>query len=161
MSRARLILIPLLLLALLFTISCKGKAKADKKLIVVSIHPWELLLKELVGDAIEVRSIIPPDASPHTWSPKPSDLAMLQDADLVISNGLGLETNLLSAFEAAGDKHFSMVGLVVLKEEHSEHEAEAEHHHEGAEDGYHRHEGRDPHIWTSTPILLRATIALT
>ncbi|MDP2173818.1 MAG: metal ABC transporter substrate-binding protein [Candidatus Cloacimonadaceae bacterium] len=150
--RIRRILIPLLLLILLGTLSCKGKAKSSKQLIIVSIYPWELVLKELVGEDIEVRSIIPPDASPHTWSPKPADLAALQNADLVISNGLGLETNLLSAFESRGDKHISMAKLLALNEVYG---CSCMH----DEDDH--NEENDPHIWTSPSILLRSVIALT
>ena len=60
----------LVLIALLLTFSCQKKeSEAKKPLLLASIHPYELVLKQLAGNEFEVQCLIPPGASPHTWSP--------------------------------------------------------------------------------------------
>ncbi|MBW6513290.1 MAG: metal ABC transporter substrate-binding protein [Candidatus Syntrophosphaera sp.] len=100
----RLIIVILVLGLLLSLFACGKKAGEDKKLIVVSIHPYELLVRQIVGQDIRVQTLIPANASPHTFSPKPRELKELQSAELVLVNGYGLETNLRQALESVEDK---------------------------------------------------------
>lgn len=41
-----------------------------------------MIISEIVGDTAEVISLIPPNSSPHTYDPKPSDVAVAQSADI-------------------------------------------------------------------------------
>jgi len=43
------------------------------------------------GDAIELTVLLQPGADPHTYQPRPSDLAAVADAHVLFVNGLGLE----------------------------------------------------------------------
>lgn len=78
----------LLFLSLLFllSISCKQEQKTvtndKKKTIVVTIYPIKLILQEIVGDDYNIITILPPGASPHNYEPKPSDISLLQDAEI-------------------------------------------------------------------------------
>ena len=47
------------------------------------------------GDSVEVFSITPPGADPHSFQPGAQDIARIADADLVLSVGLGLEESWL------------------------------------------------------------------
>ena len=47
------------------------------------------------GDRVEVFSITPPGADPHSFQPGAKDIARIADADLVLSVGLGLEESWL------------------------------------------------------------------
>ena len=47
------------------------------------------------GDSVEVFSIAPPGADPHSFQPGAKDIARIADADLVLSVGLGLEESWL------------------------------------------------------------------
>jgi ABC-type Zn uptake system ZnuABC Zn-binding protein ZnuA len=91
--------------------ACSPKDKASKPLIAVSIHPYELILRDIFGETVDVKSIIPADASPHTWSPKPSDLKTLEAADLIVVNGLDLEHGLEQALKDRTDKTVSVAEL--------------------------------------------------
>lgn len=53
------------------------------------------------GD-IELHSLMSPGASAHHFDPSPADLLALAQADVLVTNGLGLETFLDSAIEASG-----------------------------------------------------------
>jgi ABC-type Zn uptake system ZnuABC Zn-binding protein ZnuA len=53
----------ILLVALLFTLSCKKQEVSQKKpLLLATIHPYELILQQLAGDEFEVSCIIPVNA---------------------------------------------------------------------------------------------------
>ena len=136
----------ILLLPVLF--SCKAGAEREKPLIVVSIYPYELLVKELVGSAADVISIIPPAASPHDWSPNPSNLSALSKAKLIIINGLDLEQSLNQALRQHQDKLLVISELIRFKPD-SLYADDPEH--SGAP---------DPHIWTSVNYLQRMVDAL-
>ena len=43
------------------------------------------------GDRVEVFSLLPVGGDPHTYQPGARDVALLADADLVLTFGLGLE----------------------------------------------------------------------
>lgn len=62
-------------------------------LIVTSINPYYLLVKEIVGDCDEVSLLLPPNVNPHTYSLKVSDVKMLSKAKIIFANG-GIEPDL-------------------------------------------------------------------
>ena len=43
------------------------------------------------ADAVALHVLIPADADPHGWTPRPADVARMTRADVVFVNGLGLE----------------------------------------------------------------------
>lgn len=82
-------------LALLALVSCG--AQSTKPIIVVSGNPVYAIIKELAGPKVEVRRLVPPGASPHTYQPKPSDMYKVQAATVLIyvsENNDGWATNL-------------------------------------------------------------------
>ncbi|NPA48887.1 MAG: zinc ABC transporter substrate-binding protein [Thermodesulfobacteria bacterium] len=64
---------------------------AQKPLVVASIFPLAEIAREVGGEAIEVRLLLPPGADPHSWEPTPKDLLTLRRADLLLAVGGGLE----------------------------------------------------------------------
>ncbi|MEU4444940.1 zinc ABC transporter substrate-binding protein [Actinosynnema sp. NPDC050801] len=68
-------------------------ANNDGKIKVVSsTNVWGSVVKAVGGDAVEVTSIIDdPSGDPHSYESKPSDLAAVRDAKLVIFNGGGYD----------------------------------------------------------------------
>jgi ABC-type Zn uptake system ZnuABC Zn-binding protein ZnuA len=54
------------------------------------------------GDRVAARSIIPAGVGPEDYEPKPDDARSLDDADLVVSNGVGLDDFLGGLIEANG-----------------------------------------------------------
>jgi zinc transport system substrate-binding protein len=132
------VLISILIISSLLALnSCKKAVDSPSNLIVVSIYPYELLLKQMVGPEIEVRTLIPPNFSPHTYNPSPAELKSLYDADLVFSNGYGLETNIQTALNALGDKHLTAEQLLQLPQ---------------------KEDNPNPHIWLS-PRLMKKLVS--
>ncbi|CAK8715968.1 MAG: ABC-type Zn uptake system ZnuABC, Zn-binding component ZnuA [Candidatus Electronema aureum] len=57
--------------------------------IGASLHPYYSWVKNIVGDAANVTSLIPSGSDPHAYQPVPADMAMLENINVVIVNGVG------------------------------------------------------------------------
>jgi zinc transport system substrate-binding protein len=57
--------------------------------IGASLHPYYSWVKNIVGDAANVTSLIPSGSDPHAYQPVPSDMKMLENLDVVVVNGIG------------------------------------------------------------------------
>jgi len=121
---------------------------------ITTIYPYQLLMQELVGDMFDVETLLPANASPHSWSPTPSDIARLTSADLVISNGLGLEANLQPYLTRLGDKNIELAGFLDKRALIQDMDAEAKVPDTNAL-------AVNPHIWTSPELLISLTDSLT
>jgi zinc/manganese transport system substrate-binding protein len=123
-----------------------------------------------VGDAATVTVLIPNGQDQHDFEPSAQDVETLNNASLVVSNGLDLEEGLEDALvqvEKSGVSVFHIADHVTLldaakgdekesatKEEHDdeeEHTDEEEHHDHGTE---------DPHVWLDPETLAQAIPAL-
>ena len=87
------LLLPLVLLVL----SCGRKepssAPGERKLrVVTTVAPITSIVENVAGDKADVAGIIPEGINSHTFEPIPSDSKLLNSADLIIFNGLDLET---------------------------------------------------------------------
>jgi zinc transport system substrate-binding protein len=71
--------------------------------IVVSIHPYFDIVRQIAGETANVTRMLPVGASPHTFDPSPRDLRRIAEADLVIVNGgYGIDSWLLRLIDATG-----------------------------------------------------------
>ncbi|PSF05409.1 ABC transporter substrate-binding protein [Marinobacter fuscus] len=145
---------------ILASLALTAPVSAAEVNIVTSIKPVELLVKAVAGDAVDVTSLVPPGASPHNYTMKPSQRRALAEADLVFWVGPAMETflnRLLSGQEFADKTVAFTEAAPDEKGEHNAHgheesgqEHEPEHPHEH---GHHDHgDGEDPHIWVD-PLL--------
>jgi len=91
-----------LLAASLVMAACSGTAAPPdgRPLVVATTTILGDVVSHVGGDAVRVEVLIPPGADPHEYSPSASDVALLQDADLVVANGLNLEGGLTDALAA-------------------------------------------------------------
>lgn len=69
--------------------------------IVVTTNILGDVTAALVGDAGEVTTLMKPNADPHSFEISAREAASLADADLLVSNGLGLEENVEQHLETA------------------------------------------------------------
>ncbi|MBI4185683.1 zinc ABC transporter substrate-binding protein [Candidatus Berkelbacteria bacterium] len=65
--------------------------------IVTTFYPLTTLTQPIVGDAATIVQLLPAGQGPHDYHPRPSDIATLKSADLLIENGAGLEAQWLDA----------------------------------------------------------------
>ena len=89
-------------LALVAVLSaCAPAGGGDRPLIVVSTNILGDVVGELVGDQAEVLTLMKPNADPHSFEISAQEAARVRSADLVVSNGLGLEEGLQQYLDAA------------------------------------------------------------
>lgn len=62
--------------------------------VVTSVSPITNIVKNIGGDLIDLVGLVPEGVNSHTFELRPSDVIKINKADLVIIDGLGLETNI-------------------------------------------------------------------
>ena len=88
-----------------------NNTQAGKLKVVSSVAPVTNIIKNIGGDRIELTGIVPEGVNSHTFELTPSDAILVNDADLVIINGLHLETPFESVVEAAGRPDLQLLKL--------------------------------------------------
>jgi len=114
----------------------------DGPRIVVTTGVWGDVVSNVVGDAAAVEVVIPIGADPHDYAPSSQQVASMQEADLVVANGLGLEEGLedvLSAIVGDGGAVIELAPQLDPQPFRGDSHADD---HEGDD-----HEGDDPHVW--------------
>jgi zinc transport system substrate-binding protein len=112
--------------------------------VCASFYPMYDFALKIGGDRAEIVNMVPAGIEPHDWEPAAADIAGLEEADLFIYNGAGMEHWADSALAALGNDRLVVVeaarGAVLLEgapedeDESGEHEGEGEY---------------DPHVWLS------------
>ncbi|KAA9089773.1 metal ABC transporter substrate-binding protein [Microbacterium radiodurans] len=78
-------------------------AAGDRPTVVVTTNILGDIVETLAGDELEVITFMPPDADPHSFELSAQDAAVLRSADLVVSNGLGLEEGVQHHVDASAE----------------------------------------------------------
>lgn len=94
------------------------------------------------GNEVEVSELIPRTLDPHAYEPTPRDMARLQQAGLVLANGLGLEAFLDRILAAGGATQADK--LVIVS---SGRAPRTDEQHDEDAIGGHDHGETDPHVW--------------
>lgn len=134
--------------ALLALTGCAGGAASDRPLVVVTTNILGDVVSHLVGDDVEVMTLMRPGADPHSFEISAAEAARMRAADLLVANGLGLEEGLqqhLDAAAAEGVPTF-IAGDVVAVLPYTSTDA-------GGAD--------DPHFWTDPAQMIAVVDALT
>lgn len=81
-----------------------ASAPAVKTLhVVATTTVFADIVRNVGGSLVTVDSIIPAGAGPEDYEPAPEDAKKLADADLIVSNGVGLDDFLDGLIDAAGE----------------------------------------------------------
>lgn len=100
MSAVRRRVAAALALALLGTTGCAATGD-DRPTVVVTTNILGDLAQQVLGDEAQVVTLMKPNADPHSFEISARDAARMRSADLVVSNGLGLEEGLQQHVDAA------------------------------------------------------------
>ena len=151
----------LLALTVFFALAACGKdaspsQDADLPQIVVTYSILGSLVSEVVGSSAQVTVLMPNGADPHQWQPSAKDIEMLNNADLVVTNGLGLEGGLADVIEQAVKEKVS----VFVATDHIKVRLVGEG--EGADpsDADQSVGAEDPHLWMDPMTLIDVVEAL-
>ncbi|WP_199688912.1 zinc ABC transporter substrate-binding protein AztC [Clavibacter lycopersici] len=98
----------------------------DRPTVYVSTNILGDVVEELVGEEAEVVTLMKPNADPHSFEISAQQAAGLRSADLVVSNGLGLEEGLQQHLDsaAAADVPTFVAGDAIAVLEYAEGDAE-------------------------------------
>jgi zinc transport system substrate-binding protein len=143
----------------------EGPAAGGKPVFVATIQPLAMILREVAGDRAEIVCLLPAGASPHTFSPRPSDAAACQRAARVY-----MVTPQLDGWAsrlAPAEKRIAVLGLLPEDRLLRFAPGEEEHDHEGEAPGAPASAGAredeaakgvaDPHFWTD-PLAVKAIL---
>jgi zinc/manganese transport system substrate-binding protein len=147
--------------------------------VVVTYSVLAAVVSELVEGVANVVTLIPDGQDPHNFEPSAKDLETINNAALVVANGLDLEESLddaLSNAQQAGVNVFYVADHVTVLDivdvnDHSDHGhvhrgADASHSDDdhgdehGDEDGDEHDHSQDPHVWLSPHTVREALPAL-
>lgn len=87
-------------------------ADDDRPLLVATFTVIADLAREVAGDAARVESLTRPGVEVHDYEPTPGDLVRTEGADLVVTNGMGIDDWLLTLVERADAPHVVLSEVV-------------------------------------------------
>ncbi len=159
---ARIIPLGALLVAAVATIMLAGCGSSSPRdttarpFIVVTTPILGAVVRKAVGDAADVRVLMPNGSDPHEWRPSAQDVAALENADLIVENGLDLEVGLADALARAregGTPMFTATDHVAVRTVRAGQGADPS-------DPDQAPGARDPHIWTDPTKMRDVVVAL-
>lgn len=141
----------MILMLLLFP--CAGVAQ-EALPVFVSILPQKYFAEKIGGEFVQVSVMVAPGAGPHTYEPKPAQMAELSKARVYFAAGVPFESTWLARFAASNpamriiSTQEGIEKIPMISHHHEEDREKHGHHHD-------EHEGiRDPHIWLSPPLVM-------
>ena len=72
-------------------IELESDSEIQKINVLASFYPIEEFTKKIGKDKVNVSLLVNPGTEPHDWEPKIKDIQRMQEADLIIINGFGIE----------------------------------------------------------------------
>ncbi|MFB5600697.1 MAG: metal ABC transporter solute-binding protein, Zn/Mn family [Nitrososphaeraceae archaeon] len=88
--------------------------------IVTSFYPLYEFTNAVGGEKIDITTLIPIGVEPHDWEPSPQKITELQNADIIIYNGIGFDSWLSDSSSIDKSKLVDVskgVNLIELKQE--------------------------------------------
>src|SRR5262245_5194099 len=96
-----------------------AEASSQAVPVVATIVPLAWLVEEVGGARVSVCALVPPGASPHAYEPRPSDLARVADARLLVVAGRGVDDWVARLAVAEGPAPFALLdALGALSDPH-------------------------------------------
>ena len=96
-------------------VSCGSPQKVERnsdqsKLnVVTTFLPITLFTEAVAGECANVQALIPPNLGPHDFQAKPSDIAVLSNAAILVKNGLGMEYFLDKLIKSAENDSLQLI----------------------------------------------------
>lgn len=127
------------------------QASSQKLQVVTTILTTTLFTKAVAGDCAQVSSLLPAGADSHAHQARPQDVASLGKAQVLVINGLGMESFLEPVLKGAENKELitidSSYGIKPLAmQEEDDHGHGHDHHDHGHAHGD-GEEAVNPHVW--------------
>jgi zinc transport system substrate-binding protein len=132
-------------------------AEAMRVKVFVSIAPQQYFVGKIGGDRVAVSVLVAPGADPHTYEPKPRQMAELAKSSVYFAVGIDFEKAWMEKIAATNPSmRVVRTDAGIEKRSIGDHRAA----HATTADDVHRTEkhqhpegGLDPHIWLSPPLV--------
>ncbi len=125
-----------------------GSETAKKLSVMTSFYPMYDFTQKIGGDKVNVTNMVPSGMEPHDWEPAASDIVALEQADVFVYSGAGMEHWVEDVLNSLENKDLVTVeaseGITLLEGHHHHDEEDADEHHE---DDHQDEPGYDPHVW--------------
>jgi zinc transport system substrate-binding protein len=124
----------------------ENQPQEERLSVYASFYPMYDFAVKIGGDKADVTNLVPAGAEPHDWEPAAADVAGLEEADVFIYNGAGMEHWAADILESLQNETLIAAEAsrgITLMEGHHDHEED-----EGEEEPE-EEEGYDPHVWLS------------
>ncbi|RUS47053.1 metal ABC transporter substrate-binding protein [Cohnella sp. AR92] len=134
-------------------------AVSEKLNVVATFYPMYEFAKQVAGEHAIVTALVPSGVEPHDWEPSAKDMALIQEADVFVYNGL-VEGWVDDALSSAKKENRIVVraseGIPLMEGEEHDHE------HEDGEgiDSHEEEHPQDPHVWLSPVLAQQEVIAI-
>jgi zinc/manganese transport system substrate-binding protein len=125
------------------------QAQAEPLKVVATFSILADLVKNVGADKVAVTTLVGPDADTHTYQPTPSDARAVAEAQVLVTNGLGLEGWLVRLRGAAQSKAIVVVASTGVKPLTMEEEADEKAAASGQPKPGKPKRVNDPHAWQS------------
>lgn len=127
----------------------------NKLQVMASFYTMHDFAQKIGGEHVQVTCMVPSGTEPHDWEPSTKDITRMEQADVFIYNGAGMEHWVSDVLAGLSNKKLISVeasqGVSLLRsaEEEESHDHETVHADEDEEDGHdaHEHGEYDPHVW--------------
>jgi zinc/manganese transport system substrate-binding protein len=86
------------------TTAASPAASANKIKVVATFSVLGDFVQNVAGDRVELKTLVGLGSDVHEFEPSPSDAQGLMEANVVVENGVGLETWLDKLYQASGSK---------------------------------------------------------
>ncbi|MEX2031782.1 MAG: metal ABC transporter substrate-binding protein, partial [Dehalococcoidia bacterium] len=74
----------------------------ESRVVVTTTTQIAAIVREVAGDAVDLRVLIGPGVNPHDYEPSAQEIRQVADSVLVLRNGAGLDDFLDDALEGSG-----------------------------------------------------------
>lgn len=130
----------------MFLVASRPVCSTDRLLVAVSIVPLGDFTRNVGGDRIDVKIMVPAGSSPHIYEPSPAKAKTIANAMVLVLNGVGLEFWADKLIDAANNPNLIVVetaeGLEIIKDENGRVSRAQEGDHVP-----HNHGKGNPHVW--------------
>lgn len=147
----------LLLLVLGLLLTGPVAAESARPLVMASIEPLAMMLREVLGDSAEVRTLMLPNQSEHHSSFTPAQARLVREADLLVWLGAEAEPALAALVRRHGRRQLALSALEGVHWRGGD----GHHHHHADQDHADDHGlGLDPHVWLWPDNMVRLAAGL-
>jgi zinc transport system substrate-binding protein len=116
--------------------------------VFVSILPQKTFVKKIGGDRVDISVLVEPGGNPHTYEPKPRQMAALSKAKIYFAIGVTFEEAWLQKIAGLNKE----MRIVNTEKGIERRKMTSDPHTEGGPGQ--DHVSRDPHVWLSPPLVM-------